>query len=105
MGKFDIVFRCVNQFLFLFFLFLFLIGVFAVSVLSIPIITEENSTVSVDVGQICGANFCPGLSTADDNPLLTKPDSSQINLLSGIFLGCMGAAVLLVAFGVDSASR
>lgn len=64
---------------------------------------EDNSS-SVDVGAICGVNFCPGI-TAEENPFLVRPDAAQINLLSGIFLGCMAGSVLLVAFGVDSLKR
>lgn len=65
----------------------------------------SNRSISVvDVGEICGANFCPA-TTSDNNPNLQKPDSEKVNLLAGIFLGFMGAAVLLVVFGVDSAKR
>lgn len=40
-----------------------------------------------------------------ENDNLIKPDSAKINLLSGIFLGCMAAAVILVALFVDTAKR
>lgn len=64
----------------------------------------------------CGAQFCPALPTttmemsaaaaaASENPNLTMPDRSKINTLSAIFLGCMVAASLLVAVGVDSLKR
>lgn len=65
----------------------------------------DPTNVTIDVGSLCGANYCPGLSTAEDNPFLTKPDPSQINLLATIFLAFMGAAVVLVALGVDSLKR
>lgn len=53
---------------------------------------------------LCGADFCPGLP-AEENPNLAHPSTSKINLISGIYLGCMIAACLIVAFGVDSLSR
>lgn len=62
------------------------------------------SSVAVDVGELCGANYCPGI-TATENPNLIKPDADKVNMLSGIFLGCMVGACLLVAFGVDSLKR
>lgn len=66
---------------------------------------EVYSNETVDVGVLCGANFCPGASTAENNPYLIKPDADKINLLSWIFLGCMAAAVILVATCADSAKR
>lgn len=76
--------------------------------MSIESSSGANSTAaashSVDVGELCGANFCPGLGAAENNNLL-KPDKEKINLLSGIFLACMAGAVLLVAIGVDTAKR
>lgn len=56
------------------------------------------------VARLCGARYCPGV-TAAENPNLVKPDPAKINTLSGIFLGCMAAACLLVAVGVDSLKR
>lgn len=78
---------------------------FFFAVLSIQSATPTNATDFFDVGEMCGTNFCPGLSSADTNSNLIKPDSEKINLLSLIFLGCMGLAVLLVAFGVDTTKR
>lgn len=57
-----------------------------------------------DVGEICGANFCPGIDAAV-NPNLQRPDQNKIQILSGIFLGCMIIACLSVIFGVDSLKR
>lgn len=74
------------------------------TVLSLATTAEENATDSINVGELCGANFCPGLTSAENNNLI-KPDAQKINLLSGIFLGCMCCSVLLVALFVDSAKR
>lgn len=54
--------------------------------------------------EICGSNFCPGV-TVDINPNLKPPSDDKIHLISGIFLGCMAAASLLTAVGVDSLKR
>lgn len=72
---------------------------------------------SLVTGQ-CGAQFCPalpattttamektGAAAASEHPNLLMPDRSKINTLSGIYLGCMVAASLLVAVGVDSLKR
>lgn len=56
------------------------------------------------VARYCGANSCPGISAAD-NPNLLKPDAAKLNTLAAIFLGCMLAAFLLVAFALDSLKR
>lgn len=67
--------------------------------------TALNNSSSVNkVAEICGARFCPGIST-NVNPNLTPPDPAKIQMLSGIFLVCMAVAVLLVIFGVDSLKR
>lgn len=66
---------------------------------------SENVTVIIEeVSQLCGANFCPGVSAAR-NPNLQPPDMSKIHLLSGIFLFLMICACLLVAIGVDPLKR
>lgn len=57
------------------------------------------------VNELCGARFCPGGVSAAVNPNLVPPEMSKIHLLSGIFLGLMIGACLLVAFGVDSLKR
>lgn len=56
------------------------------------------------VARQCGARYCPGI-TATENPNLEKPDAMKINMLTGIFLGCMVGACVLVAVGVDSLKR
>lgn len=58
-----------------------------------------------NVNELCGARFCPGGVSAAVNPNLVPPEMSKIHLLSGIFLGLMISACLLVAFGVDSLQR
>lgn len=63
-----------------------------------------NLQIQKNVSEICGANFCPGVS-AQINPNLIPPDPAQIQMLSGIFLCCMICACLLVVFGVDSLKR
>ncbi|XP_057336752.1 UNC93-like protein isoform X1 [Microplitis mediator] len=60
---------------------------------------ELNST---KVSEICGANFC---QIVEENPNLAPPPVERIHLISGIYLGCMVLASLIVAFGVDSLSR
>lgn len=57
-----------------------------------------------NVARLCGARYCPGV-TAAENPNLVKPDAEKINTLSGIFLGFMVAACVIVTFGVDSLKR
>lgn len=59
----------------------------------------------VAIGDRCGANFCPGLVSADANPNLTPPDVWKINTIAGIYLVCMIIAFLIIAFGVDKMSR
>ena len=64
---------------------------------------SENVTLR-SVGELCGANFCPGIDN-NVNPNLTPPEAGKIQMLSGIFLMCMVVAVLLIVFGVDSLKR
>lgn len=61
-----------------------------------------NSSV---VAEICGANFCGASDAEDENPNLQPPPIERIHLISGIYLGCMIVACLIIAFGVDSLSR
>ncbi|KAL6435483.1 hypothetical protein ACFW04_005450 [Cataglyphis niger] len=61
-----------------------------------------NSSVVVEK---CGANFCGVSSVKDENPNLQSPPIERIYLISGIYLGCMILACLIIAFGVDSLSR
>lgn len=63
-----------------------------------------SSTSKKHVAEICGAKFCPGVN-ADVNPNLQPPDPAKIHLLTGIFLGCMIAACLIIIFGLDSVKR
>ncbi|KYN36192.1 UNC93-like protein [Trachymyrmex septentrionalis] len=60
-----------------------------------------NSSV---VAEICGANFC-GVSEENENPNLQRPPVERIYLISGIYLGCMILACLIIAFAVDPLSR
>ncbi|XP_063990437.1 UNC93-like protein [Diachasmimorpha longicaudata] len=65
-----------------------------------PVALALNSTI---VAETCGANFCN--TKATENPNLTPPPVERIHLISGIYLGCMVLASLIVALGVDSLSR
>jgi hypothetical protein len=58
------------------------------------------------MAESCGANFC-GVSDTDEdqNPNLQPPAVERIHLISGIYLGCMIVACLMIAFCVDSLSR
>ncbi|XP_073956095.1 UNC93-like protein [Choristoneura fumiferana] len=58
----------------------------------------------IDYGATCGVNFCSG-SGAHANANLEPPSPQKIQLISGVFLGCMLLAVVLVAVGVDSLTR
>ncbi|XP_055372672.1 UNC93-like protein [Condylostylus longicornis] len=57
-----------------------------------------------NVGEICGANFCPGID-AKVNSNLIPPDPAKIRTLSGIFLICMAIAFSLIALFVDNPKR
>lgn len=57
-----------------------------------------------NVGKLCGAAFCPGV-TAAVNPNLKPPDASKIQMLMLIFLSMMVCACLLIAFAVDGLKR
>lgn len=61
-----------------------------------------NSSV---VAEICGANFCGASNEETENPNLQPPPIERIYLISGIYLGCMILACLIIAFGVDSLTR
>lgn len=61
-----------------------------------------NSSV---VAETCGANFCGVSNAEDENPNLQPPAVERIHLISGIYLGCMILACLIIAFCVDSLSR
>ncbi|KAF9822001.1 hypothetical protein SFRURICE_018948, partial [Spodoptera frugiperda] len=66
--------------------------------------TNETSSPSVDFGSTCGVNFCSA-SASHGNTNLQPPSELKIQVIAGVFLACMAAAVLLVAFGVDSLTR
>lgn len=57
-----------------------------------------------NVSQLCGAQFCPGIS-AVGNENLIPPDMKKIQMLSVLFLSLMIGACVLVAIGVDSLKR
>ncbi|KAF5288409.1 hypothetical protein FQR65_LT12022 [Abscondita terminalis] len=63
-----------------------------------------NNSLSIDVGEKCGANFYPGIAV-QENPNLEPPPPHKIQLISGIYLACMIFACLCVVFGVDSLKR
>lgn len=66
-------------------------------------VSPHNVTLNSSVvANICGANFC---EVPAGNPNLAPPPVERIHLISGIYLGCMVLASLIVAFGVDSLSR
>lgn len=67
-------------------------------------IRNVNESVLLKVGELCGGNYCPGVSV-NDNPNLEPPEPEKIQMLSGIFLLCMVAAFLLTLFGLDSLKR
>ncbi|KZC14684.1 PREDICTED: UNC93-like protein [Dufourea novaeangliae] len=69
---------------------------------AVPTNTILNSTI---VAEVCGANFCGATSGDAESPKLDRPPEERIHLISGIYLCCMIAASLIVAFGVDSLSR
>ncbi|KAJ8940390.1 hypothetical protein NQ318_009820, partial [Aromia moschata] len=50
----------------------------------------------------CGANFC---SAATNNDNLNRPDDKEIYEISGIYLACIIAAVIMIALVVDPLSR
>ncbi|XP_070168283.1 UNC93-like protein isoform X1 [Polyergus mexicanus] len=77
------------------------------AVLSYGLETVTNNVTlnSSIVAEKCGANFCGVSGIEDENPNLQRPPIERIYLISGIYLGCMILACLIIAFGVDSLSR
>ncbi|XP_028130120.2 UNC93-like protein isoform X1 [Diabrotica virgifera virgifera] len=67
--------------------------------------TKAVQKTDTDLGDICGANFCPGYASAEAVPNLAPPPAYKINLIAAIYFFCMVAAVLIVTFGVDKMSR
>ncbi|XP_062129768.1 UNC93-like protein [Drosophila sulfurigaster albostrigata] len=65
---------------------------------------EELEASISRVGELCGAQFCPGIG-AEVNPNLVPPAPEQIRLLNSIFLMCMAGAVVMMIFGVSSLKR
>lgn len=68
-------------------------------------VTENVTLNNSIVAGKCGANFCGASDIEDQNPNLQRPPVERIYLISGIYLGCMILASLIIAFGVDSLSR
>uniref|UniRef100_A0A182J1T0 UNC93-like protein n=1 Tax=Anopheles atroparvus TaxID=41427 RepID=A0A182J1T0_ANOAO len=66
---------------------------------------ETQSTVNVS--ETCGANYLAPIHQEGQGAGidLKRPEPEQLNMLTGIFLGCMVAASLSVAVGVDSLKR
>ncbi|XP_012282873.1 UNC93-like protein [Orussus abietinus] len=103
----------VTRFFGLFFMFYQLAQVWgnllSSAVLSYGAEASANATnVILNVSAIagkCGPNFCGPTSDASDNPNLKPPPAERIHLISGIYLGCMVLASLIVAFGVDNLAR
>lgn len=60
--------------------------------------------LSKNVAKLCGAEFCPGI-TAANNPNLTPPDKSKVQMLMIIFLAMMIGASVLIATAVDGLKR
>lgn len=60
--------------------------------------------ITDNVAKLCGAQFCPQ-TTAAQNPNLTPPDNGKIQMLMIIFLSMMIGACLLIAFAVDDLKR
>lgn len=77
---------------------------FGESTLNATIDAAAQASHAINVSELCGARFCPGVSAAV-NPNLKPPEMSKIHMLSGIFLALMVCACVLVAVGVDSLKR
>ncbi|XP_050095389.1 UNC93-like protein [Anopheles aquasalis] len=71
--------------------------------------TERVETVmsQVNISATCGANYqAPVAGNGSQGVIdLKRPEESQLNTLTGIFLACMVAASISVAIGVDSLKR
>lgn len=89
------------------FLHVFYQYIYNYTVLSYGIKTVTNNVTpnSRVVAEKCGANFCGVSGIEDENPNLQRPPIDRIYLISGIYLGCMILACLIITFGVDSLSR
>ncbi|KAL0120871.1 hypothetical protein PUN28_008509 [Cardiocondyla obscurior] len=100
----------VTRFFGLFFMFYQMAQVWG-NLISSAVLSYGTDTVAANVtlnsslvAEICGANFC-GVTAENENPNLQPPSVERIYLISGIYLGCMILACLIIAFTVDSLSR
>ncbi|XP_055591536.1 UNC93-like protein [Uranotaenia lowii] len=73
--------------------------------------SSSNVTVRlVNVSETCGANYAAPVDRLtqpvnETNTNFHQPDPARLNMLTGIFLGCMALASISVAVGVDSLQR
>lgn len=65
---------------------------------------KADVNTTIDLGEICGVNFCPG-SELLANPNLERPSDGKIWTFVLIYLGCMILACLIITFGIDSLKR
>nr|CAD7596668.1 unnamed protein product [Timema genevievae] len=75
------------------------------NLISSLVFSSDEADLAEDVGDHCGANFCPGTTSTANNSNLARPSDEKIYTVAGIYLGCMVLAVCIVAFGVDSLKR
>ena len=57
-----------------------------------------------ELEMFCGANFCPGVK-AENITLLNPPDWEEVQIMTGIYLGCSFIAIFIVAVFVDPLRR
>ncbi|XP_055536816.1 UNC93-like protein [Wyeomyia smithii] len=77
---------------------------------ALPTNNNSSTRVLINISETCGANYVAPvdrrLSEPQEDPLnFHRPDAVKLNILTGIFLGCMALASLSVAIGVDSLKR
>nr|CAD7406354.1 unnamed protein product [Timema poppensis] len=75
------------------------------NLISSLVFSSDEADLAEDVGDHCGANFCPGTTGSANNSNLARPSDEKIYTVAGIYLGCMVLAVCIVSFGVDSLKR
>lgn len=51
--------------------------------------------------ETCGADFI----ASESNATLNEQPAEKIQMIAGIYLGCMALAVIIVSVGVDSLTR
>lgn len=51
--------------------------------------------------ETCGANFI----ASESDGVLNEQPAEKIQMIAGIYLGCMALAVIIVSVGVDSLTR